>query len=322
MSELMNASLAGFAEEIRLLGYRGQEVLEDDCSFIISATSGHTFLLYCYGKSDDVLTENTSDVGVIRFHAKWQNLVDYEDKELDALCNWYNLTQPFTKLFTKSKDEGTDLFIEADLYMLDGISSDSFRIRFMSFVQQFEYARKCLNLCRHTDKELIFDRHNQAIKLLHEDEADPQEAVNLYRQNAHAGYAGSQNNFGDLFEIGKIVPQDEHFAIYWYTRASERGEPTAYLSLASILEKSRDNVDALTVAAKYAILASEKLPDGVNKLSATQIRDTLKEILDPFFYELAVDLAANFKPIYEEKWTLSDAPGSKFTIASGSELLN
>lgn len=318
----MDANLDAFAEEIRSFGFKGQVVLDEECSLIISGTSGHSFLIYCYGLSDEVLANNKSEVGLIRFHAKWKNLVNFEDKELDALCNWHNNNQPFTKMYTTFGDEGTDLFIEADLYILDGISSESFRVRFTKFVQQFEYARKCLSLCRYTDKEKIFERHNRAIELLNEDGSDLQEAVDLYRQNAHAGYAGSQNNFGDLFELGKIVPQDEYFAIYWYTRASERGEPTAYLSLASMLEKSRDNPDALTVAAKYAILAVEKLPEGVNKLSAIQIRDTLKEILDPYFYKLAVDLAVNFKPIYEEKWTLSDKPGSKFTVTSSSELLN
>jgi len=39
-------------------------------------------------------------------------------------------------------------------------------------------------------------------------------------------------------------------------------------------------------------------------------------------YALSESYAANFIPIYEEKWTLSDTPGPKVTVFPGSELLN
>jgi hypothetical protein len=39
-------------------------------------------------------------------------------------------------------------------------------------------------------------------------------------------------------------------------------------------------------------------------------------------YALSESYAADFKPIYEEKWTLSDSPGPKVTVVPGSDLLN
>jgi hypothetical protein len=44
--------------------------------------------------------------------------------------------------------------------------------------------------------------------------------------------------------------------------------------------------------------------------------------MEPELYDLAETYAANFKPIYEEKGTLNDAPGPKVTVLPGSELLN
>jgi len=150
------------------------------------------------------------------------------------------------------------------------------------------------------------ERHNKAVDGVHGIAPNIDEAISLYRQNAYLGYAGSQNNFGDLFESGTGVVKDELLAVYWYTRASERGEPTAYLSLASILAASQSNLDSLTVAAKYAILAAKKLPEGRNKISALQIKDNLQEILSPELYAYAEELAQSFKPIYEEngRWVM------------------
>jgi len=61
-----------------------------------------------------------------------------------------------------------------------------------------------------TPKSKLVENHNKALSLLHADGDTGQieQAIRLYRQNAHLGFAGSQNNFGDLFEDGDLVPKD------------------------------------------------------------------------------------------------------------------
>ena len=123
----------------------------------------------------------------------------------------------------------------------------------------------------------LVENHYMALSLLHNDGDSDRldEAILLYRHNAHLGFAGSQTNFGDLFEDGDIVPKDLLVAMYWYARSSERGEPTAYYSIASILRNSIENSDALAIAAQYAILTSNQLLEGKNESVAIQLRDTL-----------------------------------------------
>jgi len=89
---------------------------------------------------------------------------------------------------------------------------------------------------------------------------DPKEAFRLYQTSADLGFAGAQNNLGDHYERGEVVPQSDVGAVFWYTRAAERGEPTAYLGLASVLGNSDAGDDVLIEALKYAFLAKELLP--------------------------------------------------------------
>ena len=321
MTEFMKFQVPVVAEVIRDLGYKAKVHEMEKSFFIESATSGMRLYLYCWPDTTDEKNID-ADISLIRFRAGWYELVDFNETEIDALCNWYNANQPFTKLYRRNDETSFDLILEADLYVMDGMSAEAFANRFNRFIGQLEYANRCFRQCRYTSKSEIMERHNKAVEILQSFSPDVDEAVGLYRQNAHLGYAGSQNNFGDLFEKGSGVPKDDLMAVYWYTRASERGEPTAYYSLASILEASRSNADSLTVAAKYAILASDQLPEGRNKFASMQLRDSLKELLDPKFYDFAEELAARFKPIYEEKWIMGDAPGGSIFTTNGSNSLN
>ena len=36
-----------------------------------------------------------------------------------SLCNWFNSSQPFTKLYRKPFESSFDIILEADLYVLD-----------------------------------------------------------------------------------------------------------------------------------------------------------------------------------------------------------
>ena len=322
MTDFMKFTIPAIADAVKSLGYKGKEVLEEGYSLIESATNGRPFVIYPLVGENVFALSDDDEALLVRFRATWFQMDGLDESQADALCNWFNTHQPFTKMYRRTSKDSYDLLLEADLYVLDGMSVAAFQNRIQAFISSYEYAMKCLERCSYLDKNEILERHNKAIDMLHGDCEDPSDAVHMYRINSHMGYAGSQNNFGDLFETGELVEKDDLLAMYWYTRASERGEPTAYYSIASMLEKSRDNPDSLVLAAQYAILASKQLPEGKNKIAAQELKQVLEEILSPELFELAESYASNFRPIYEEKWTLSDAPGPKVNVVTGSETLN
>jgi len=86
-----------------------------------------------------------------------------------------------------------------------------------------------------------------------------------YSQSALEGFAGAQNNLGDLYEQGEGVKQSYPEAAYWYTQAAMQGEPTAYLSLGEIFYKGLGVNKNNLRAAFWLTLAYENLPDGTNK---------------------------------------------------------
>jgi hypothetical protein len=146
------------------------------------------------------------------------------------------------------------------------------------------------------------------MKLLTSTPALPYEASKLYRQSAEIGFAGAQNNLGDMYENGEGIPKNDKAAIYWYTRAAERGEPTAYLSLAHMLSEGTNDADLLVESAKFAGLAFTFLPEGKNKASAEQLTKALGERLNPADKERAFDLISRWMPLHQEERLMGDSP--------------
>jgi TPR repeat protein len=137
---------------------------------------------------------------------------------------------------------------------------------------------------------------------------NPDLAVLLYRKAAEKGYAGSQNNLGDQYESGNNLPKSDEFAVYWYARSAERGEPTAYLSLATLFSQKAVDKEMLIEAAKFAILAIERLPDGLNKKTAKECLASLSSRLEEDDLELAYTLAEGWSPLFQEHRLMSDTP--------------
>lgn len=137
---------------------------------------------------------------------------------------------------------------------------------------------------------------------------DKAAAAQLYRQSAVLGFAGAQNNLGDLYETGLGVPKSDKAAIYWYTRAAERGEPTAYLSLASILSKETTDPEVLVEALKYAALAFNFLPAGLNKTKAESLSTTITAKLTPDDRQRVLELVTRWAPLYQEERLMGDTP--------------
>ncbi len=322
MTDAPPFTLPRIAEVMQELGYRGRVCLEPGFAYVQSAANGDTFIIICFTEGIEAITDREQRVGFIRLQGFWGRLVDEVESELDGLCNWFNATYPFAKLFRQNDKQGSSVTIEAELDLYEGMTVSALQGYISRFIHYFEIARQNLNRCRRLNFAEIAERHNQAIKCIHGAEKNIDEGVRLYRQNAHLGYAGSQNNFGDMFEEGLGVPRDLMFAIYWYARASERGEPTAYLSLAETLCLSKDNIDSLVMAAMYATLAAEQLPEGINRKSAQTILERLRGEMEDDLFRFAEGLAKEYRPLYAERRTLKDTPGPVLTKTKLSSLLN
>jgi Sel1 repeat len=132
-------------------------------------------------------------------------------------------------------------------------------------------------------------------------------AAQLYRQSAVLGFAGAQNNLGDLYETGRGVAKSDKAAIYWYTRAAERGEPTAYLSLAHALSEGIADTDVLVEALKFAALAFNFLPAGKNKGEAESLSKQINAKLSEADSKRVLELVGRWVPLYREERLLGDA---------------
>lgn len=322
--QMMRFTLPEIAEAVRDLGYRGREYLADGYSYVESASSGKTFHLLCYDSQSNALTEVSAEATLVRFACSWTVTDEFDETKIRILCNWFNSERPFSKSYVRQGSEDMLAVLEADLFVLDGMSQDAFKHQLSTFIRQLETFNNQLPRCMTVPKSQLVENHNKALSFLHTDSDTDQieEAIRLYRYNAHLGFAGSQNNFGDLFEQGDIVAKDLLVAMYWYARSSERGEPTAYYSIASLLAKSTQNPDALVLAAQYSILAMKELPDGKNKAAAIQLCDTLKEMMSVELFEYAQGLAENYQPMHDEPWKMEDSPGPSVISAPGSDLMN
>ena len=135
-----------------------------------------------------------------------------------------------------------------------------------------------------------------------------EEAANFYRSSANLGFAGAQNNLGDLYESGQGVPKNHNAAIYWYTRAAERGEPTAYLSLASLLSEGSSDPEILAESMKFATLAFMFLPDGSNKVLAEELLSAISDKLDETKKASVLESVNQWVPLFQENHLMGDAP--------------
>jgi TPR repeat protein len=138
-----------------------------------------------------------------------------------------------------------------------------------------------------------------------------EDAAKLYRLAADGGFAGAQNNLGDLYEADEGFGKNEKFAIYWYARSAEKGEHTAYLSPASLLPKGTTEPAILIESMKFAILAYTTLPEGRNRSNAQEIIVKLGSKLSALEKDRAFELANHWIPVFHEEHLMSDTPKKK-----------
>jgi len=130
-------------------------------------------------------------------------------------------------------------------------------------------------------------------------------AFRLYREAATSGFAGAQNNLGDLYEMGEGVPKSSDvMAVYWYTRAAERGEPFGYYSLATLLARTAIDKAGLVEAAMFGMLAGLQLPDGADRETAKKLVREIKSKLSKAEFESAIDRAKRWTPLTDDEFKL------------------
>ena len=90
------------------------------------------------------------------------------------------------------------------------------------------------------------------------------------------------------------------------TRAAERGEPAAYLSLASLLSQDITDTEIPTEAMKYAVLAYNFLQAGRNKAAAGTLPTALTVKLSDNDRQRVLELVTQWAPLYQEERLMSD----------------
>lgn len=290
---------------LQKLGYRGQLEQAGEYFIVESAACGSDFKIYFFA---DKPTDIDDGCRSFQFEAGWcignaRELVSFANA-----CNQFNNLKRFAKAVIGDSGKNRFVSLQADVFVFDGISDEAFSdcaLIFISLLQDFidgvfrghgQFKQEC------------HSKHNQAVELAHGPDRDFDAAARLYREAANAGFGGSQNNLGDLYETGRGVAHNDQFAIYWFTRAAERGEPTAYLSLASLLSRSNDDRDVLIEATKFALLAMDFLRDGFNKASAEGVLNVLVARLSGHEFETAKNLADNWAPLFQETQLMNDTP--------------
>lgn len=307
------AIAAFFQEE----GYQAKIRKVEDRAWIDSAAEGQKFRLYLYGPT-------STDEGIIyrnfMFDTGYGISLATRVDLLTAHCNRFNHEYRFFKSFVMTDEDGGYVGLQMD--ETSGWGVEGIKYAFDFFLKGIKLFREKVVETPAYYGDKAVDKHNEALLCLKSNPADPYKAVGLYREASREGFAGSQNNLGDLYEKGTWVSGSPVFAAYWYSRAAERGEPTAYLSLAGLLfDHARD--DAMLVEAmRFAILAFNHLPEGSNRTSSMERIKVLEDRLSEEQISEAKEQADQWAPLYQERRLMGDPRATREQEAPELRLLN
>jgi hypothetical protein len=314
----INLTAASIAEQLRDMGYRGKIKQTESGYFVESSTDGLQVFVYCLGADGKDVSAETDSCDTIRLYGGWDDLPHYNERNVADFINWFNSDKRFGKIYTYTRNGRFCLRVEAEWIVSDGIAPASFERFVRIFFGLYTLVSNALDKIRSVDDEAIRRRHNQAVQCANGRQDNNALAAELYRENSDAGYAGSQNNLGDLYKRGVGVGENLAYAVYWYTRAAERGEPTAYLSLAQVFAASAQEMDLWVDAGKFAMLAAKHLPDGRNKATAEELIGHIANQLSAEDWARATELTRTYYPLYQELQLMSDAPEPGIQIEASS----
>lgn len=135
------------------------------------------------------------------------------------------------------------------------------------------------------------------------------EAALWYRRASEwrgIGFAGAQNNLGDMYETGEGLPKSAGDAIYWYTRSALQGEPTAYFSLGTCFADGVGVRKDLVEAYFWLTLAVRELGAGTNQNASARKLKKIGKAMTAAQIAEAKSKADQFKPYYKTKLKLGD----------------
>lgn len=291
------------ADVLQSMGYRGNINREGCLPVVESATNGARFYVNFRSPRDDDPSKGFEE---IQFDTGFAVGPDVNTNNLVRMCNYFNANYRFAKLAVVG-NPNRYITMSLDLPVTSGDPAwfEHYVEAFIGLIGTFIEEIVETDVFRGDGCWALFQN---SIELLHGATKDPVAAINLYRRAAEKGYAGSQNNLGDLYEAAEYLPKSDDFAVYWYTRSAERGEPTAYLSLSTLLSEKAVDRPMLIEALKFAFLAVERLPKGYNMKTAEACVERLTERLTEEEVEEAKTKAKSWMPLYQETRLMSDTP--------------
>lgn len=305
MSEQQRATLLpeDAANMLQEMGYRGRVIKDGEIVKVESATNGAKFFINFFSPRDNHPAKGYEE---IQFDTGYALPNDVNSARLIHRCNKFNTEYRFVKVTVwGQRRRYVTMKIDFPIIKNDFESFQQCASIFISLMQTFideiVYTEDCKG-------DGCTQLHSDAITFLFGENRNPAIAIELYRKAAELGYAGSQNNLGDQYECAENLPKSDDFAIYWYTRAAERGEPTAYFSLATLFSQKAADREMLIEAAKFAFLAVDRLPEGKNKNTAQECLASLSKRLNEDDLELAYTLSKKWIPLFQEHRLMSDAP--------------
>lgn len=307
------------ASLLQEMGYRGKVIHGDNWCWVESSTNGVVFSVYSFS---DKLADPDREGRSIQFDGGWGGLSAYDARRLLMACNRFNHDWRYAKATVVADKDRHSLTVKLDHHCPNGLADKEFYDVAEMFIRLFEDMAKRMAALAHHTLSAIVKRHNEAIGLMWGSEGNPQEALEICLENAHCGYGGSMISLGDLYEHGAEVCQSAETAAYFFARAAERGQPSAYYGLARVLSESTPDEAILVEATKYALLAVRDLPDGPSKRGAEMLRDNLMTKLSDDVRETALRLASDWEPLNFEGGPIENSPLHDGIQAPPSSVLN
>lgn len=137
-------------------------------------------------------------------------------------------------------------------------------------------------------------------------EIDKSKAVSYYMRAAKLGYGGSQNNLAWAYYQGDGVDKNIYEAIYWATKATERGDYFSYGSLGAIRLDTdvfvRDDLETY----KWLRLGTSLMPEGTAKQGDLKKLEEVKARMTPEQINQAEKLVKEWKPLEQSQSQMRD----------------
>lgn len=312
-------TLNRIARLMQEMGYRGKIAEGEDWCWVESATNGTKFNIYAFS---DQLSDPDSEARSIQFDGGWGGLSSLDARRFVMLCNRFNHDWRYAKATISADQDRYSLTVKLDHYCPIGLTDDEFYAVADMYIRLIEDMGKRAFASSDEALNVLIERHKSATTMMWGPDSDPAKALAVYVANARAGYGPSLNSLGEVYESGIEVSESAPMAAHFFTRAAERGHPSAYYGLARILAETEQEEAALIEAAKFAMLACRDLPEGQTRYQAGELRDRLMEKLSSEAQDLATRMVGDWTPLSLDGGPIDPEPILDYVQSSPSKVLN